>query len=272
MKTKINALLIVVLIIMTFGCEDKTNDADVDINSINVYFSEDLDDDDKPVCLKFNISSVDKFDDTYLLEQSVLINGNDIVMEIGNIKNTGKCEYPQHLSAPKPENYKCPASTEYFNLDNLKRGIYNLEIAILDKSYNGILNIHDQYASLIFNDKNVIMFDSVIHIIPDSCIFGTYYSVNSDSVGFQEMINRLKSENCRQINVEQGIYRDFEIDNNGILNLNSGQTTQEPTFILKYDLNIEQVLNTLDEFVANSNDVYGIIFYDYLGNYYNIKK
>jgi hypothetical protein len=215
---------------------------------------------------------VDKFDNNYLLEQSVFINGNDILIEIGNIKNNGKCEYPQHLSAPKPENYKCPASTEYFDLDNLKRGIYNLEITILDNSYNGILNIQDQYASLIFNDNNVNMIDSIIHIIPDSCIFGTYYSINSDSTGFQEMINSLKGENCRQINIEQGIYRDFEIDDNRILNLNSGQRTQEPTFILKYDLNIEKVLNILNEFVANSNDAYGIIFYDYLGNYYNIKK
>ena len=89
MKPKINALMIVVLIIMTFSCEDKTNDSDVYINPINIYFSEDLNDGGKPVCLKFNISSVDKFDDTYLLEQSVLINGNDILIEIGNIKNFG---------------------------------------------------------------------------------------------------------------------------------------------------------------------------------------
>lgn len=272
MKTKLNALLIVVLTIMIFSCEEKTHDADVDINAINVYFSEDLESGENPVCLKFNISSVDRFDDTYQLEQSVSINSNDILIKIENINNIGKCEYPPHLSAPKPENYKCPASTDYFGLNNLKRGVYNLEIIIFEKSYNGILNVHDQHASLVFSDNNVNMIDSTIPIIPDSCIYGTYYSMNSDSSGFQEMINRLKSEGCRQIKIEKGVYRDFEIDNYGRLIFNSGQITQEPTFILKYDLNIDDILNALTDFVDNSVDAYGIIFHDNLGNYYNIKK
>jgi len=270
MKTNIKMLLIVILTITLFSCEEKTSE--IDIKSINIYITEDLDVDNKPVCLKLNISSEDKFDNTYLLEEVVSIHDNDILIEIDNIKNSGKCEYPQHLSAPEPENYKCPASTNYFALDNLTRGLYNIKIIILENTYNGRLNIQDQQASLIFNDNNVSMYDSVIHIIPDSCIFGTYYSMNSDSVGFQDMINRLQNENCRQINIEPGIYRDFEVDNLGKLNINSGQPTLEPTFILKYNLDIDKILSILNDFVTNSNDAYGIIFKDYLGNYYNIKK
>lgn len=271
MKTIINGLLIFVIIFTLFSCDEK-RDIDVNIKAIDIYFTDYLDVDKKPVCLKFNISSVDKYDNTYLLEEVVSIHDNDILIKIDNIKKIGSCEYPQHLSTPEPANYKCPASTDYFALDNLNRGLYNIKVIILNNTYNGRLNIQDHQASLMFNDNNVSMYDSVIHIIPDSCIFGTYYSKNSDSVGFQDMINRLKKENCKQINIEPGNYRKFEVDNLGRLILNSGQTTQGHTFILKFDLDIDKILNTLNDFVTNSNDANGIIFNDHFGNYYNIKK
>lgn len=270
MKTNIKMLLIVIITLTIISCEKKISD--IDIKAINIYMTEDLVEDEKPVCLKLNISSEEKFDNTYLLEEVVSIHDNNILIEIDNIKNSGKCEYPQHLSMPEPENYQCPASTNYFALDNLVRGLYTIKIIILENTYVGKINIQDQQASLIFNDNSVGRYDSVIHIIPDSCIYGTYYSMNSDSLGFQELINRLEKENCRQINIKSGIYRDFEVDVLGKLNMNAGQTTPEPTFVLKYDLDIDKILSTLNDFVANSNDAYGVIFKDYLGNYYNIKK
>ncbi|MEN8122380.1 MAG: hypothetical protein ABFS35_18690, partial [Bacteroidota bacterium] len=264
----IGFVLLIAFIVVS--CEEKMSK--IDVESINIYLTEDLVADRNPVCLKLNISSEDKFDNIYLFEEVVSIHDNNILIEIDEITNKGKCEYPSHLSAPKPDNYQCSASTDYFTLDNLTRGLYTIEIKVLENTFNGQLNIYDQHATIYFNDNNVGMYDSVMHIVPDSCIFGTYYSMNSDSAGYQDMINQLLNENCRQINVEPGLYRAFEVDSSGKLMLNPGQITTEPTFILKFDLDIDKVIEILNDFVANSNDAYGIIFKDHFGNSYNIKK
>ncbi|MDA3817725.1 MAG: hypothetical protein PF486_10140 [Prolixibacteraceae bacterium] len=219
-----------------------------------------------------NISSIQKFDNTYNLEKVVSINGDNILISIENMEDMGECEYPLHLSAPEPENYQCSASTDYFTLENLSRKKYNIEINVFENYYSGEIDIRDQIAKISFSDDRVALSSSEINIVPDSCFFGIYYSLTSDSLGFNEMIDKLLVLDCRQIKLNPGLYRAFEVNNNGDLNLNPGVETSEPTFILKYNSDFSIIQNTLNEFVAKSDETYGVIFKDNLGNYYNIKK
>lgn len=261
---------LVIIATALFGCEEKASE--ININSFNIYITEDLETDNKPVCLKWNISSDNQFDNSYLLEHDVSIQNNNILIAVNNIINNGKCEYPPYLSTPEPDNYQCPARTNYFTSDNLKRGLYTIEINLLGNTFYGQLKIYDQYATIFFNNSDVSLYDTLLHIVPDSCIFGTYYSINSDSAGFQDMINKLLTVNCRHIDMEPGQYRAFEIDSLGRPIIGSTQDNSGSTFILKYDLDIDKIITTLNNFITNSNDAYGVIFKDNLGNYYNIKN
>jgi hypothetical protein len=268
---KTDKILLALFLAITLCCsKDKLDE--IYIESINVYMFEDLDTGNKPVCLKINISSVERFDNEYLLNEDVSIYNNNILIDIDEFENLGRCEYPEHLSLPKPYNYQCPASTNYFSLDNLARGLYTIEIQVLENTYNGQFNLFDQYATLHFNENNVGIHDSVMLIVPDSCFFGTYYSINFDSAGFQDMIDRLLSENCRKFDIKPGLYRSFEVDTSGILYINPGQIKPEPTFLLKYSSNMDEIVNVLNDFIAESSNAYGIIFEDHLGNYYSISK
>lgn len=270
MRTSIKILVCIATILSLLSCEE--NISELNIESINLYLTEDLDLGEKPVCLTINISSVQKFDNTYNLEKVVSINGNNILIAIDNMEDMGECEYPPQLSAPEPENYQCSASTDYFTLENLSRKKYNIEINVFENYFSGEIDIQDQIAKISFSDDRVAFSSSEINIVPDSCFFGTYYSLTSDSSGFNEMIDTLLLLGCKQIKLNPGLYRAFEVNDNGYLNLNPGVETPEPTFILKYNSDFSIIQNTLNDFVAKSNETYGIIFKDNVGNHYNIKK
>lgn len=275
MKTKFQILIPSVFLIL-FGCEimdNFRNHVDLNVTSINLFIDEVLDVNNNPVCLRFNISSTELFENNYLLEEDVSVTDNTITIEIQDIQDLGKCEYPEYSSVPKIDtiDYLCQAQSKYFTIDNLAKGYYTVNINIQENSFNGSLNLSDQMAKFDFQGNDVVRYDSIIHIVPDSTLFGTYVSLNDDSAGFNEFVNKLLESGCKTIELQSGKYRAFEIDNSGNVIFNSSQIRSEHTFIFKYDLNIDEILKTIKDYIDTSEDGYCVIMHDNLMHYYNIK-
>ncbi len=274
MKTKINFLFLLLLI--TFCSCTKSKYVTLDINSISVYFDEQLIDDNKPVCLRFNIYSKELFPKAYSFEDYVVVKSNSILIKIDKIRDNGKCNY-DYLSSLSPENIdslKCAASGDFI-INNLQRGNYNFEIDIFDQQFKGELILSDKIATLNFDDtSNVEQFNKSINIVPDSCIFGTYYYLNnSDNNHFNDFVEELKSNKCKEINLLPGHYRAFEVDKQGKIFFNQGQIqNNEIKFIFKYDMNIDEIVSVLNNFINRFPETYGVIMRDSNGNYFNIKK
>jgi len=252
------------------------NNVNLDIQTISLNFSEQLREENKPVCLRFNISSEQQFINEYLFEEQVYINENSIDINIGKIKNNGKYTWPLSSSIPPPDNpdsLKCPARGSFI-LDNLQRENYKFNIKIQGQQFIGNLKLSDQLAIINFIDESkVIIYNDSINIVPDSCIFGTYSFLNINNNGFDNLVTELKNTHCNEIFLNPGKYRAFEIDVNGKLILNSGQAqNNEITFIYKHNMNIDEIVSVINNYVNSVPEAYGIIMHDSNGDYYNIKK
>ena len=249
-----------------------------DSSMFSISFDEQLPVDEKPVCLRFFITSKERFSNYITLEAVPEVDDESITIHITDIKDNGKCptSHLSHLSTPPDPDSKCSIQGMIL-INNLKRGTYNFNIQLIDQSISkGKLVLTDQMAKLnVDSGAKIDLLKDKVNIVPDSCIFGTFYYTSyytGEKKGdYSAFINEMKLINCREITLNPGSYREFAVNDKGKINFNTTDQLNLVPFILKTENNFEEIIVLLNNFLVRHPGTYGFIFEDSYGRYYNIK-
>lgn len=243
-----------------------------DSMAFTLNYDEQLPENGQPVCLRFFINSKEKFSNLFSLESSSKVQNGTILINIMNIRDNGKCP-SMYLSTPPAPDYKCQAQGICM-IPNLKRGSYHFEIRVMEQPVAiGDLLLTDRKARLDLNpDSKAELLSKEINILPDSCIFGTYYQTGTASEeNHQSFLHEMKKVKCSEILLSPGHYREFDVDSQGRIAFDVADQ-QAKNFILKTHNNFDEIYILLSQYVNSHPEAYGFIFKDSYGRYYNVKK
>ncbi|MFC2136883.1 hypothetical protein ACFLTE_01780 [Bacteroidota bacterium] len=245
---------------------------DLDIQSIQIDYDQAYPKNNNPMSFRFLINSKQLYKNQYILEITKQINDqNYILIEIDSVTDLGRCDY-SHISYPININeYKCGAFGDV-SVKGLSRETHTIQFRILGNQFTGTLNINDLTAELYFENDSVFVFKEIINILPDSSIYGWYYSIQYDSLGYNSFINMMLGMGCNYINLPPGDYRAFEINDNGDMWIDGSVEDSVPKFIFRYNIDLDLLQEGVENFIDTSKYAYSVYMRDYTGRHHDFKK
>lgn len=273
--------LIVISVLFLLSCSKDTEKAfalsmkevllQKDTVAFLIGFNEQLPENKQPVCLGFGCSTLQTFPEALRLIFQAEVKDRTIILNIGTIKKSGKCpDYMLYSSSSFPlHNLLKRECAAYGNFDlyNLSRGTYQVELIFMGQTISqGTLALSDNQASIELSGNLVRLIDEKINIIPDSCIFGQYHMVGKfTKVAFDNFMAEIGRFGCREIKLNTGRYRKFEVNR-------EGKIENDGYFVLKTQNNFDEIETFLSDYIRQHPEAYGFIFEDSYGNYHNIKR